>query len=355
MKEQGIPDNRRINKKAAGVGIVLSLAACLFILILAIRAGSVYISLSDLFKIIGSHITGRPLPAEVDPMSDSIFWTIRMPRAITAFLVGGALSVSGAVMQAVLQNPLASSYTLGVSSGASLGAGFVLLCGFSVAGLESFMLPLAGFVFGLLTVALSILLASRIDRSVSNQTIVLIGMILSLFVTGIMNFMMTFYGDRSKQLWLWMTGSFSARNWTHCGILFVTGLIGFVILFMLSGRLDILTFGELQASSMGVEVKKTKIIAIFAASLLTGVSVAFAGVIGFIDLAAPHIVRRIFGPSHRIVIPMSFIYGGAFMALCDLAARTVLSPREIPVGAVTALVGAPFFAYVFFAKGRRKV
>lgn len=354
MKEQGIPDNRRINKKAAGVGIVLSLAACLFILILAIRAGSVYISLSDLFKIIGSHITGRPLPAEVDPMSDSIFWTIRMPRAITAFLVGGALSVSGAVMQAVLQNPLASSYTLGVSSGASLGAGFVLLCGFSVAGLESFMLPLAGFVFGLLTVALSILLASRIDRSVSNQTIVLIGMILSLFVTGIMNFMMTFYGDRSKQLWLWMTGSFSARNWTHCAILFVIGLIGFVILFMLSGRLDILTFGELQASSMGVEVKKTKIIAMLVASLLTGVSVAFAGVIGFIDLAAPHIVRKIFGPSHRIVIPMSFVYGGAFMALCDLAARTVLSPREIPVGAVTALVGAPFFAYVFFAKGRRK-
>ncbi|MBR5182375.1 MAG: iron ABC transporter permease [Clostridiales bacterium] len=354
MKEQGTPDNRRINKKAAGVGIVLSLAACLFILILAIRAGSVYISLSDLFKIIGSHITGRPLPAEVDPMSDSIFWTIRMPRAITAFLVGGALSVSGAVMQAVLQNPLASSYTLGVSSGASLGAGFVLLCGFSVAGLESFMLPLAGFVFGLLTVALSILLASRIDRSVSNQTIVLIGMILSLFVTGIMNFMMTFYGDRSKQLWLWMTGSFSARNWTHCAILFVIGLIGFVILFMLSGRLDILTFGELQASSMGVEVKKTKIIAMLVASLLTGVSVAFAGVIGFIDLAAPHIVRKIFGPSHRIVIPMSFVYGGAFMALCDLAARTALSPREIPVGAVTALVGAPFFAYVFFAKGRRK-
>ena len=355
MKEQGIPDNRKTNKKAAGIGMALSLAACLFILLLAIRAGSVYISISDLLKIIGSHITGSPLPAEVDPMADSIFWTIRMPRAITAFLVGGALSVSGAVMQAVLQNPLASSYTLGVSSGASLGAGFVLLCGFSIAGLESFMLPLAGFFFGLLTVLLSILLASRIDRSVSNQTIVLIGMILSLFVNGIMNFMMTFFGDRSKQLWLWMTGSFSARNWTHCAILFIVGLIGFAILFMLSGRLDILTFGELQASSMGVEVKKTRIIAILVASLLTGVSVAFAGVIGFIDLAAPHIVRRIFGPSHRIVIPMSFVYGGAFMALCDLAARTLLSPREIPVGAVTALVGAPFFAYVFFAKGRRKI
>lgn len=312
-----------------------------------------YISLPDLIKIIGSHITGKPLPAEVDPMNDSIFWTIRMPRAITAFLVGGALSVSGAVMQAVLQNPLASSYTLGVSSGASLGAAFVLLCGITVSGLEGFMLPLAGFVFGLLTVCFAILLASRIDRNVSNQTIVLIGMILSLFVTGIMNFMMTFYSDRSKQLWLWMTGSFSARNWMHCGILFVVGIIGFVILMMLSGRLDILTFGELQASSMGVEVKKTKVTAILVSALLTGVSVAFSGVIGFIDLAAPHIVRKIFGPSHRIVIPMSFIYGGAFMALCDLAARTILSPREIPVGAVTALVGAPFFAYVFFAKRRR--
>ena len=357
MNEQGTPDIRRTNKgrQAAGIGIVLSLAACLFILLVAIRAGSVYISIPDLFKIIGSHITGKPLPAEVDPMADSIFWTIRMPRAITAFLVGGALSVSGAVMQAVLQNPLASSYTLGVSSGASLGAGVVLLCGFSLSGLEGFMLPFAGFIFGLLTVMLSILLASRIDRSVSNQTIVLIGMVLSLFVNGILNFMMTFYGDRSKQLWLWMTGSFSARNWTHCAILFVTGLTGFVILFMLSGRLDILTFGELQASAMGVEVTRTKVLAMLVAALLTGVSVAFAGVIGFIDLAAPHVVRRIFGPSHRIVIPMSFVYGGAFMALCDLAARTVLSPREIPVGAVTALVGAPFFAYVFFAKGRRKV
>ena len=346
MDNQGTPENRkeRKNAKTAGVGMVLSLAVCFFILLIAIRAGSVYISLPDLLKIIGSHITGKPLPAEVDPMADSIFWTIRTPRAITAFLVGGCLSVSGAVMQAVLQNPLASSYTLGVSSGASLGAAFVLLCGLTVSGISGFMLPLAGFVFGLLTVAAAMLLASRIDRNVSNQTIVLIGMILSLFVTGILNFMMTFYSDRSKQLWLWMTGSFSARNWTHCAILTAVGSVCFIIL---------LTFGELQASSMGVEVKKTKIIAILICSLLTGVSVAFAGVIGFIDLAAPHVVRRIFGPSHKIVIPMSFIYGGAFMALCDLAARTVLSPREIPVGAVTALVGAPFFAYVFFTKGRR--
>ena len=349
IRERFVKTNMRTGR-TAGIGIALSLAVCLFILLAAIRAGSVYISLADLMKIIASHITGSPLPAEVDPMNDSIFWTIRMPRAITAFLVGGVLSVSGAVMQAVLQNPLASSYTLGVSSGASLGApahpqrledGHPL----GRAGRERPQPPHQHPDQRLL----SHHRPGRFQGGIRH-----LGMILSLFVTGIMNFMMTFYSDRSKQLWLWMTGSFSARNWNHCAILTVTGIIGLVILMMLSGQLDILTFGELQASSMGVEVKKTKIIAILLCSLLTGVSVAFSGVIGFIDLAAPHIVRRIFGPSHKVVIPMSFVYGGAFMALCDLASRTLLSPREIPVGAVTALVGAPFFAYVFFAKGRRK-
>jgi iron complex transport system permease protein len=115
-----------------------------------------------------------------------------------------------------------------------------------------------------------------------------------------------------------------------------------------------MSFGDLQAQAMGVDAKKTKIVAILVCSLLTGVSVAFTGVIGFIDLAAPHVVRKIFGPSHKLVIPMSFIYGGAFMALCDLISRTLLSPREIPVGAVTALIGAPFFAYVFFASRRKR-
>ena len=343
-----------MTKRGTGLKIAISAVLCLFILILAIRSGSVYISLKDLFGIIGGHLTGKGTPSDIEPMMDSIFWTIRMPRALMAFMVGGALSVSGACMQALLQNPLASSYTLGVSSGASLGAAMVLILEISIPALAGFMLPFAGFVFGLATVVAAMLLASAIDRSISNTTVVLIGMVLSLFVNGMMNLLSTLYSDHSKQLILWMMGSFSARGWKHCAIMFPVCVAGFIVLMLMSRKLDIMSFGDLQARAMGVDAKKTKTAAILVCSLLTSVSVAFTGVIGFVDLAAPHIVRKIFGPSHRLVLPLSFIYGGAFMAACDLISRTLLSPREIPVGAVTALIGAPFFAYVFFASRRKR-
>ena len=262
--------------------------------------------------------------------------------------------MSGACMQALLQNPLASSYTLGVSSGASLGAALVLILEISIPVLSGFMLPFAGFVFGLATVVIALMLTSAIDKSVSNTTVVLIGMVLSLFVNGMMNLLSTLNADHSKQLILWMMGSFSARGCKHCAILFPVCVLGFICLMIMSRKMDIMSFGDLQAQAMGVDAKKTKILAILICALLTGVSVAFTGVIGFIDLAAPHVVRKIFGPTHKMVIPMSFIYGGAFMALCDLISRTLLSPREIPVGAVTALLGAPFFAYVFFASRRKR-
>ncbi|MBQ1744144.1 MAG: iron ABC transporter permease [Clostridiales bacterium] len=343
-----------MTKRGTGLKIAISAVLCLFILLLAIRQGSVYISLKDLFGIIGGHITGKGTPDGIEPMLDAIFWTIRMPRALMAFMVGGALSISGACMQALLQNPLASSYTLGVSSGASLGAALVIILEISIPVLAGFMLPFAGFVFGLITVVGALMLASAIDRSVSNTTVVLIGMILSLFVNGIMNFLSSLYSDNSKQLHLWMMGSFSARSWTHCAIMLPVCIVGLICLMLMSRKLDIMSFGDLQAQAMGVDSKKTKISSILICALLTGVSVAFTGVIGFVDLAAPHVVRKIFGPSHKLVLPMSFIYGGAFMALCDLISRTLLSPREIPVGAVTALIGAPFFAYVFFASRRKR-
>lgn len=346
--------SKNMTNKCTGLKIEVSAVLCLFVLVIAIRVGSVNIPLKDVFAIIGAKITGRGTPEGIEPMMESIFWTIRMPRAITAFLVGGALSLSGACMQALLQNPLASSYTLGVSSGASLGAAFVLILEISIPALAGFMLPVAGFVFGLLTVTGALLLASAIDRSISNTTVVLIGMVLSLFVNGIMNLLSSLYSDHSKQLFMWMMGSFSARGWKHCAVLFPVCIVCFIVLLLMSRKMDIMSFGDLQAQAMGVDAKKTKTLAIIICSLLTGISVAFSGVIGFVDLAAPHIVRKIFGPSHKIVLPMSFIYGGAFMALCDLISRTLLSPREIPVGAVTALIGAPFFAYVFFASRRKR-
>ena len=329
---------------------ILSLIICILILIMCINIGSVYVALPDALSIAAHKLFGTALPDRIEPMTVSIFWSIRVPRALVSFFVGGALAVSGAVMQSLLQNPLASSYTMGVSSGSAVGAALIIISGIQSFALRSFLLPAAAFIFALLTVFFVLFFSSRIDRNIHSYTIILIGMVISLFVSASLTLLAALFHDHSQQIYFWMMGSFSARNWSHVFILVPVCLIVTFIIMLFSRELDIMTFGDDQAMSMGVNTRNRKILLIMLTSLLTGVSVAFTGTIGFIDLVAPHAVRRIFGSRHRAVIPMSFMYGGAFMSVMDLIARTVLSPREIPVGAVTALIGAPFFIILFFKK-----
>ena len=329
---------------------ILSLIICIFILIMCINIGSVYVALPDALYITMHKLFGITLPARIEPMTVSIFWNIRVPRALVSFFVGGSLAVSGAVMQSLLQNPLASSYTMGVSSGSAVGAALIIISGIQSFALRSFLLPLTGFVFALLTVFFVILFSSRIDRNIHSYTIILIGMVISLFVSAMLTLIAALFPDHSQQIYFWMMGSFSARNWSHVLIIIPVSIIVTFIIMLFSRELDIMTFGDDQAMSIGVNTRHKKILLIMLTALLTGVSVAFTGTIGFIDLVAPHAVRRIFGARHKAVIPMSFLFGGAFMSVMDLIARTLLSPREIPVGAVTALLGAPFFIILFFKK-----
>ena len=317
---------------------------------MCINIGSVYVALPDALYITMHKLFGITLPARIEPMTVSIFWNIRVPRALVSFFVGGALAVSGAVMQSLLQNPLASSYTMGVSSGSAVGAALIIISGIQSFALRSFLLPLTGFVFALLTVFFVILFSSRIDRNIHSYTIILIGMVISLFVSAMLTLIAALFPDHSQQIYFWMMGSFSARNWSHVLIIIPVSIIVTFIIMLFSRELDIMTFGDDQAMSIGVNTRHKKILLIMLTALLTGVSVAFTGTIGFIDLVAPHAVRRIFGARHKAVIPMSFLFGGAFMSVMDLIARTLLSPREIPVGAVTALLGAPFFIILFFKK-----
>ena len=329
---------------------IITLFICIFILILCISLGSVSIALPNSVYITLHKLFGRPLPDSVTPMEVSIFWQIRMPRALAAFLVGGALSVSGAVMQSLLQNPLASSYTMGVSSGSALGAAIVIITGIQSFALRSFLLPSAGFVFALITVLFVITLSAGIDRNLHSYTMILVGMVISLFVSSILTLLCSLFPDHYQQIYYWMMGSFSSRNWTQVGIITAVSVLITFIIWFFSRDLDIMTFGDDQAMSMGVETRTKKTTFIILTSLLTGVCVAFAGTIGFIDLVAPHVVRKIFGSKHKVVVPMSFLIGGAFMSIADLIARTIISPRELPVGAVTALLGAPFFIIIFFRK-----
>ena len=314
-----------------GIKVLICLAAGILCLLAGMGVGSVSITPGDMAAIVGSRITGSVLPEHIPEITASILWDLRMPRAVMAFLTGTALAASGAVMQSLLRNPLASGYTLGVSSGASLAAAAAIVSGFT--------LPLPGGYT-----------LSRFDRNLENTTVILTGMVISLFVNAILTLITAFSKEHLQQLVFWQMGSFSGQSWHNCAVMLAVVSVGVLILTRYGWEMDLITFGEEQALSAGVELKRVKIILIVLTSLLTGSAVAFVGVIGFIDLISPHVVRRLFGSSHRIVVPVSALFGGSFMVLADLAARTIVSPEELPVGAVTALIGAPFFAYVYFIR-----
>ncbi|MBE5858940.1 MAG: iron ABC transporter permease [Butyrivibrio sp.] len=331
------------------------LAAGLFglaAILLSICIGSVYINIDDTLGILGNKLFNMRLVDSIDKNMVSILWEVRIPRALTAFFVGGALAVSGLIMQSILQNPLASSYTLGVSSGASLGAAILIVMGVGGTIWGFFLLPFVGFMCGFLTVLIVILIASRIDEGLHNHTIILFGMVFSLFINALLTMISALNQSHMQRLILWQMGTFSGKRWSHVAVISIVTMIVLIITSFFHKELDIISFGDEGAMSIGVNTRKTKIILIVLAAVFTGVSVCFAGVIGFVDLMVPHIVRRIYGYNHRITIPMSMLVGGAFMSLCDLIARVVLAPQDIPVGAITALLGGPFFLLVYF--GGRK-
>jgi len=330
--------------------IIISIIICIIVLLIGVGLGSIYVPADHILNIISNKLFNIPLAQDIPDVSVSIMWNLRLPRTLLAFLVGGALAVSGTVMQSVLKNPLASSYTLGVSSGASLGAAFVIVTGFNIPFLGMFTLPAVGLFFGLLTVFSAVKFASRMDKNLENNTIILVGMVFSLFVNAILTLLTSMSKEHLAQLTFWQMGSFALKDWSNVIVLFPIVIIGVIVIRNYSKELDIMTFGEEQAFTIGVDVQTVKWLLLGLSAALTGSAISFVGVIGFIDLIAPHVVRKVFGSSHKITIPMSMLFGGAFMVICDLIARTIISPSELPVGAITALVGAPFFAYVYFSK-----
>lgn len=289
----------------------------------------------------------------IQPKDVAIIWNIRLPRVILAFVVGAALSVSGAVVQSVLKNPLASPYTLGVSSGASLGVGLYIIFGLSIPFIDKLALPTIGFISGLITVFSVIIFSNKVDKGLSNTTIILSGMVFSLFTNAMLTTISALYSEQIKTITMWQMGSFALKSWSYVFVGIPFFIVGTLIVLRYCREMDVLSFGEEQAKSVGVETAEVKKILFIATAILTGGAVALSGVIGFIDLIIPHLVRKIFGSNHKLVIPMSVVFGGTLMVITDLVARTIISPSELPVGAITALIGAPFFAYIYFSKRGR--
>jgi iron complex transport system permease protein len=266
---------------------------------------------------------------------------LRVPRVLLAFLVGGGLGVSGAALQALVRNPLAEPYLLGVSTGAGLAAVLAIAAGLS----GSWGIPLAAFVGALAAVAAVYRLSTVTGRRLDPRVLVLAGVVVSAFFQALSTAVLTLSdAAQLRNAFLWLLGGFSGASWPAVGVFSAYAIVPLAILFLSSRRLDLLSLGDEPAESLGLHVPHARRLVYVATSLLTAASVAVCGAIGFVGLVGPHVMRGLLGPAHRRLLPAVFIASGAFLVLADTAARTVARPLELPVGVVTALVGVPLFA-----------
>lgn len=313
--------------------------------LLGLFVSSVTVPFSTIIHIIFDKLFNISLLEDVPKNEEMIIWNIRIPRVLLAFCVGASLSLAGAAFQGLLRNPLADPYTIGVSSGASLGAVIVLFFNITIFGLGSFTLPVVAIISGLITLVVVFGIVRLSSRSLAIETIILAGIIISAFIGALVSLIISL-GDHNSmvQIIYWLYGSVGMRDWTHIQIILPFMVIGTFILIYHYRELNALALGEEAADHIGVNVKRGKTFILLGASLLTGAAVAVSGTIGFVGLVIPHLVRLVVGPNHRHVLPLSLFVGGAFLILSDLIARTVIAPQELPIGVITALVGAPVFA-----------
>ncbi|WHZ05342.1 iron ABC transporter permease [Neobacillus sp. YX16] len=321
-------------------------------ILLGISIGTVSVPIFTIIQIIISKLFGLISLDQIDPMFSSIVLNIRLPRVILAGLVGASLAIAGAAFQGLLRNPLADPYTLGVSSGASVGAVLTLFFNLSIPIIGSFTLPLLSILFSWVTIFLVLAFARKIERSMRVETIILTGIIFSSFLGAIISLMIALTGDELRQIIGWLLGSVSMRGWEYIKIISPFFVLGSVILIFNAKELNAMSFGEERAHHLGVNVQKRKLMILTAGSILTGAAVAVSGTIGFVGLVIPHLSRLLWGPDHRHLLPLSIITGSGFLIVADLISRTIISPTELPIGVITALFGAPVFALILLQRKR---
>ncbi|CAN5334525.1 iron ABC transporter permease [soil metagenome] len=313
--------------------LALLTAALAVALLLGVRVGSVPLSLGDVVDA---------LRGVGDATTVAIVRGLRLPRALQAAFAGAALATSGAVFQALLRNPLAEPYILGISGGAAVGAVAALVLGWSAT-----VLPLAAFVGALAAILLVFGVARAVGSSLDTLVLLLAGVVVGAFFNALILLALVFSDAATfRSALFWMMGSFSGSSWGGVGLALLYLLPGLAILFALARPLDLLALGEDTAAFLGTPVERVKLLAYGTASLLVAAAVATSGIIGFVGLVVPHAVRLAWGSGHRFLLPASALLGAAFLVLTDALARTAAAPTEIPVGVVTAFVGVPFFLWL---------
>jgi iron complex transport system permease protein len=336
------------------IGLLVLLAAgVLASIFLACLFGRLEIPAAAVFDSILAGL-GLKAPTSVDPTQLVIVFNIRLSRICLSALVGLALAIAGAAFQGILRNPLADPFTIGVSTGAAFGASLAIFLGL---GGESFfglgLLPLAS-VAGALIALFTVIALARVDGQLRRDTMVLAGIVVATFLSALISLVKSLDEDSVASIVFWVMGSFQGRGWSHVAFALPYGFVGLLLVGMYARELDLLSLGDTQARQLGVDVNRVRLRILTGASLLTAAAVSVSGVIGFVGLVVPHLIRMTMGPEHRQLIVLSGLLGMIALIWSDVAARTLLpGGEELPVGVVTALLGGPFFCLLL--KGKREV
>ncbi len=333
---------------------VLSVLTALWMItvLTCLLQGTEPISLSDAVEIFWARLSSGTGGA-MDVGKSTILLQVRLPRVLLAGLVGGTLAAVGVTLQALLRNPLADPFVIGISSGTALGVVISLLLGLNVSYWGLTTMPLFGFLGGLLTLLLLYRL-SRVHGKIFVQTLLLGGVILNAMLSAVIMFI-TYMTDANKVLGVvyWLMGNLGSLDIRALTVAALYALFGMAVLFGLARGLNLLALGDETAVTLGLDAERTKRIAFFASALLTGAVVSVSGLISFVGIMIPHVLRILIGPDHRLLLPASVLGGGIFLMAADAVARSLIAPTEIPVGVITALCGGPFFLFLLW-RGRMR-
>ncbi|AEC52346.1 iron (III) dicitrate transport system permease protein [Pyrococcus sp. NA2] len=318
--------------------IVASLAS----LFLALCLGSVRIPLGEVFKSLTPHTISLYRSGELSGL-EFIVLDIRLPRIVLAYLVGFSLALAGTASQSLFRNPLADPYILGISGGASIGAAIALV--YNPRYMEIFAF------FGAIVAVYVVYNISKVNGHIPVDVLLLAGIAVGFFSHAVTSYILYMNKDKVHQGLSWLFGTFALADWMKVVIMLIATLIGSLMLFLSWRELNLLLLGE-ESIALGLDINLYRKLIIIAISILTGVAVAESGIIGFVGLVSPHIMRMLVGPNHRRLLPTAAMFGGTLMVLSDLLARTLVAPVEIPIGIVTSLFGAPFFTYILLKRKR---
>lgn len=321
-------------------------AAAMVVFVGCLGFGTQPISYSKIITVILGVVAGTSIDQSFGDPTSVILLHVRMPRVVLAFFVGGSLAMVGVALQALLRNPLADPFVIGISSGAALGAAIALLFGIGVSVWTVSALPVCAFMGALVSLMVMYRIASA-QFGFSVYTLLLAGVVLNAIFSAFIMFLTSIAEpNRAFGMYAWLMGTLTGPNWATLGMLVLYLGVGLLMLGRHAQALNLLTLGEETSRSLGVEVEQVKKSVFLAAALLTGAVVSFSGIIGFVGLIIPHAVRLVVSADHRLLLPVAGLVGGMFLMMADTVARTALSPSEFPVGVITALVGGPVFLWL---------